>query len=100
MVDRHGDLREEAGVAVEIPGHVETDARALGVLRDSAEDRPAVEDQLRRVLPERDEVIERPDVVEAGLVRDAPRLALRLDRMDLLRHLEADAKWMRHGRRA
>jgi len=70
------------------------------VFSATAQDRPAVEDQLGRVLPERDEVIERPNVVEAGLVRDTPGLALRLDRMDLLRHLETDAKWMRHGRRA
>jgi len=96
VIDGHGDLREQTGVPVRIAGHVETDPRALGVLRDGAEDRPAVEDELRRVVPERDEVIEGPDVVEPGFVRDAPGLALRLDRMDLLRKLQADAKWMRH----
>jgi len=41
-------------------------------------------------------VVEGPDVVEAGLVRDPPGLALRLDRMDLLRKLQPDAKWMPH----
>src|SRR5258706_13431791 len=49
---------------------------------------------------ERDEVVEGPDVVEAGLVGGTPGLALRLDRMDLLRKLQADAKWMRHHTQA
>lgn len=96
MVDGHGDLREQTRVTIGIAGHIETDPRALGVLRDGAEDRPPVEDELRRVIPEGDEVVERPDVVEARLVRDAPRLALRIDGVDLLRKLQADAKWMRH----
>ena len=73
---------------------------ALGVLRDRTEDRPAVEDELRRIVPERDEVVERPDVIEARLVGDAPGLALGRDGMDLLRELQPDAERMRHERGA
>ena len=87
-------------MSVQVARHVETDARAFGVLGDRAEDGPAVEDELRRIVPQRDEMVERPDVIEARLVGDAPGLALRLDGIDLLRELQADAEWMRHERGA
>ena len=97
VVDRHRDLREQTRVTVQIPGHVQTDARACGVLRDGAEDGPAVEDRLCRIVAERDEMIERPEVIEPGCIGDAPGLALGVDRMDLLRKLDADAKRMGHA---
>ncbi len=83
-------------MTIEIARHVETDARALGVLGDCAEDGPAVEDEARRVTSECDEMVERPDMVEAGLVGHPPGLALRLDGMDLLRELQTDPKGMRN----
>jgi hypothetical protein len=41
-------------------------------------------------------MVEGPNVIEAGFVRRAPRLALRFDRMDLLRKLQTDPKGMCH----
>ena len=83
-------------MAIEVTRHVEPDARAFGVLGDRAEDRPAVEDEARRIVAERYEMVEGPDVVEAGLVGRAPRFALRLDGMDLLRELQTDPQGICH----
>src|SRR5207245_7290227 len=97
LADRQRNLREETRVTAQIPGQVETDASTCGVLGDGAEDGPAVEDRLCRIVAERDEVIERPEVIEPGCIGDAPGLALGVDRMDLLRKLDADAKRMGHA---
>ena len=71
-------------MAVEVAGHVEAHTDAAGDLGERAERRPAVEDRLRYVLMDRDEVVEEPDVVEPGGVGHAPRLALRVDVVQLL----------------
>jgi hypothetical protein len=90
VIDRDGDLREQAWMPVEIPGDVEADVRALGDLRDRREERPPVVDRLRLVLMDRDQVVEEPEVIEAGVVDHAPRLSLRFEGEDLLRELETD----------
>ena len=92
VIDSDGDLRHEARVPVEVAGHVQTHPCAFGDRCHRAEHRPAIEDERGRIRSERDEVIERPDVVEACPVGDAPDIDLHVDRMDLLRKLQAVAE--------
>jgi hypothetical protein len=79
-------------MAVQVSRHVEPKASALGVLGSGRERRPTIEDRLRRITAEREEVIEEPEVIEAGRIGRAPTLSLHVDRMDLLIELQPESK--------
>src|SRR6185436_3036595 len=79
VIDGDGDLREQTRMPVEIPSDVEPDMRAPGDLGDRRKQRPAVVDRLRLVLMDRDQVVEEPEMIEAGGIDHAPGLALRLE---------------------
>jgi len=100
VVDRRADLRVETGVPVEIARDHEPDAHALRRFGHRGEHRPALEHRLRRIRAQREQVIEAPEAVEAGIVGDLPDRAVRLDGVDLRRELEADAERMGHRARA
>jgi hypothetical protein len=96
VVDRHADLRVHPGMAVQAASDHEADAHARRQRGHRGEHRPALEDRLRRVGAEGEEVVEAPQAVEASVVGDPPDRAMRRDRMDLRRELQADAERMRH----
>src|SRR5207237_4900769 len=77
---------------------VQTHPRAFGDRGHRAEHRPPIEDQRGRVRSQRDEVIERPDVVEACRFRPTPHIDLHVDGMHLLGKLQAVAKRIWYGR--
>src|ERR1700716_1252386 len=80
---------------VEIAGYVQPHPRTVGERGHRAKRGPTVEDRRRRIRTERDQMVERPDVVETRFVADAPHIRVDVDRMDLLRELEPEPKWMR-----
>src|SRR5207253_10908544 len=94
VINGDRDLRQEPWMPVQIAGHVKSHPRALGERRHRAKRGPPVEDRRRRIGTERDEVVERPDVVETRFVADPPHIRVDVDRMYLLRELEPEAKWM------
>ena len=89
MIHGHRDLGHEARVPVQVARHVQSHSRALGERCHGAQDGPPVEDRRRRIRAESEEMVERPDVVEARLVADPPHLRLDVDGMYLLRKLQA-----------
>ena len=83
-------------MAVQVARDHEPEANALRRLGHRREHRPALEDRLGRIGAEGEQVVEAPEPVESGLVRDLPHRAVRRDGMDLRRELQADAERMRH----
>src|SRR2546422_319555 len=77
---------------IQIAGHIQTHPRALRDRGHRAEHGPPVEDRCGGIGTERDEVIEGPDMIEAPLVTDTPNIYVDVNRMYLLRELEAVPK--------
>ena len=81
MVDRHRQLGKQSRIAVGVAGDHAADTYPLGPLSDGGLQRPAlIHGTVGPGRPDRGEVVKDPDMVEAGLVRDAPDIAQRPDR--------------------
>src|SRR2546426_7160675 len=97
MVDRNRGLGQQRRVAIGVGGDEASDAHSLGGLGHRRLQRPALVDRaVSGGAANRRQVVEVPQVVEAGLVGDAPDRAQRLDRDVLPRCLQPEAEWMRH----
>src|SRR5207245_1568138 len=88
---------QQRRVAIGVGGDEASDAHSLGGLGHRRLQRPALVDRaVSGGAANRRQVVEVPQVVEAGLVGDAPDRAQRLDRDVLPRCLQPEAEWMRH----
>src|SRR6266850_5158843 len=95
VVDGDRDLRHESRMPVEVARHVQPHPRALRNRGHRREHGPSVEDRRRRIGAEREKMVEWPDVIESRIVGDPPDIDVNVDRMDLLRKLQAVAKRVR-----
>ena len=96
VVDGHRHLREHGRVPVGVAGHHAADAHALRRLRHRPQEHPALEHVERRIVDDRGEVVEDPEVIEVGLVGQLPDRAELRGIGVLLRELEADPQGV-HG---
>src|SRR3989442_12692668 len=97
MVDRNRGLGQQRRVAIGVGGDEASDAPSLGGLGHRRLQRPALVDRaVSGGAANPRQVVEVPQVVEAGLVGDAPDRAQRLDRDVLPRCLQPEAEWMGH----
>ena len=65
VVERGGDVREERRVAVGIAGHERAATQPRHLRQQGRQRGPALQARTKRVTEDRDEVVERPRVVEA-----------------------------------
>src|SRR5207237_2368200 len=97
MVGRNRGLGQQRRVAIGVGGDKASDAHSFCGLGHRRLQRPALVDRaVSGGAANRCQVVEVPQVVEAGLVGDAPDRAHRLDRDVLARCLQPEPEWMRH----
>src|SRR5438552_12509296 len=92
VIDGNGNFRHETRVSVQVARDVQPHSGARRDRGHRPQHGPPIEDQGGGIRSKCDEVIERPDVIEARRVGGAPDVDLHVDGMYLLRKLQAVAK--------